>query len=653
MVFNNAARSILAAGCAVFLQAGGWDPIPPEVWAMKEDPAHGIVGAVVLERRMVFLGTGIRHLLRFRILSERGKAVAELPVFLPEATSIEGRTVQRDGTFVTFDKAKDFSEKSITEGQTERKSKVMLPPGLTGDCVVELRWVELAEALNNRQIPTSLGYSAEWWLGSPFLTRKLVVEFFRTFTWSASVSAGAGAYPELVRDGNHSTYTFTNIPAKEAHPFTMDSVSGSPSVRVYFQPEVVTHYAHNKPEDFWDQAAEWFIKPYYSTRLKKGKAYASLSRELLEGLPPDPAQAADLLCRRLDRRIVNQDWATLEEEARLKKREKALDFDPCDLESAASKGRTQADGMAYLYLALAGDAGLHPRLALVKDRNRSLFQFTIPDPWQLDAALIGIPLKDQKTFWVEPTLRFAQPGLIAPEFQGAEALVMETDKHGWHPRREGIEAQPPEFNRARYQFLLDLTGGEERITLRTGFEGVKELLERRKYLPLSKAEADRNLKEAMERGIRDAVITRASVLEAWTPDQGTRWEVEGKLELDATETLAVDPFPGMPAPLPLPTTWPDHRAVPIVMDYLRIQEGECELRLPPGYALQPVAPFQRQNRFGKVLFTAKERTPAVVDVQFRVEVRDLFEPASAEPQLRQFLAWVEEAYHRTLTLEKR
>jgi len=32
-------------------------PIPPEVWAMKEDPAHGIVGAVVLEQRMTFTGT--------------------------------------------------------------------------------------------------------------------------------------------------------------------------------------------------------------------------------------------------------------------------------------------------------------------------------------------------------------------------------------------------------------------------------------------------------------------------------------------------------------------------------------------------------------------------------------------------------------------
>ena len=42
---------ILAAGT---LGAAGWDPLPPEVWAVAENPAKGIRDAVILEARIGF-----------------------------------------------------------------------------------------------------------------------------------------------------------------------------------------------------------------------------------------------------------------------------------------------------------------------------------------------------------------------------------------------------------------------------------------------------------------------------------------------------------------------------------------------------------------------------------------------------------------------
>lgn len=644
-------KAVLAlslSACALALSAG-WDPIPEEVWAMKEDPAHGIKGAVVLEERLTFHGTGIGHLLRYRILSERGKAVAEMPGFLPEASGIEGRTVQRDGSIVTFDKKKDFSEKTVRLGQTEREVKVVLPPGLTADCVVELRWTDLAQGSRDHQIPDSLGNFAEWRFGGPFPIRKLVVEFTPFFHWSANVSAGSGTFPQVTQNARSSVYTFTDVPAREANPFSLDAVSGKPAVRVFFQPDRLLGYARGKSGDYWKAAAELFIKPNYTSRLKKGEAYKAVSRELLAGLPADPAQAADLLCRRLDRRIINQTWATLEERGSLKKGEK---FDNFDLEEACVRGRALARGMAILYFSLATEAGLHPRLGMVRDRHYSLFRYGDPDLWQTNELIVGIPVKDHKTFWVEPSLRFATPGLISPSYQGADALVMDTGQEEWLPQAENIPGQGADFNTSRYQFKLDCADGLEKVSLKTAFTGYREFVERRRFLAQAKPEAERSLKERMEQAIKDASITRASVFEVWNPDQPAHWEVEGSLELASTATLSLDPFPGMPAPLPLPTTWPESRTVPIVMDYLRVQEGECELHLPPGYALQKVAPFRRENRFGSVLFTADPVDAATVKVRFKVELRDLFEPASAEPQLRQFLAWVEDAYHRRLLLEK-
>jgi hypothetical protein len=152
---------------SVVLKAGSWAPIPPEIWAMKEDPDHGVKGAVVLERRMTFTGRAITHVFRVRILSEAGREAAEIHGFLPETTGIEGRTVRRDGTVVEFDKLKDFSTKSLPGSDRSSLRKVAIPPGVTSDCVVELRWADMAGAggSEDRPLPWSLGQSAQWWLG--------------------------------------------------------------------------------------------------------------------------------------------------------------------------------------------------------------------------------------------------------------------------------------------------------------------------------------------------------------------------------------------------------------------------------------------------------------------------------------------------------
>jgi len=51
------------------LWAESWAPIPPEVWAIKEDPAKGIRDAVVLENRVRFTHVRTEFVLRARILS--------------------------------------------------------------------------------------------------------------------------------------------------------------------------------------------------------------------------------------------------------------------------------------------------------------------------------------------------------------------------------------------------------------------------------------------------------------------------------------------------------------------------------------------------------------------------------------------------------
>lgn len=91
-----------------------WAKIPPEVWAMKEDPAKGINGAVVLEDHIILRNTLTEYVYRVRILSEKGRRAAHLPAFSKYAYNIEGHTIYPDGHEVSFNKDKDFAPSEIT-----------------------------------------------------------------------------------------------------------------------------------------------------------------------------------------------------------------------------------------------------------------------------------------------------------------------------------------------------------------------------------------------------------------------------------------------------------------------------------------------------------------------------------------------------------
>lgn len=122
------------------LQAGGWAPIPASTWDIREDAKAGIQGAIVLDE---FARYGVRDSefsLRILVLSEAGKSAVQLDPFPDELISLEGRTVLPDGRVVEFSKTKDFSEQTVDSNRFSSKRKVVVPPGVTSHCVLDIKW---------------------------------------------------------------------------------------------------------------------------------------------------------------------------------------------------------------------------------------------------------------------------------------------------------------------------------------------------------------------------------------------------------------------------------------------------------------------------------------------------------------------------------
>ena len=312
---HRSAAVFLAAGCAAMLgatanAADSWPPIPPEVWAMKEDPANGTVGAVILENRIAFHTNRIQYTYRVRILSERGRDAVELPAFTRSAYGFEGRTVRTDGTSVAFLEKKDFESVTVKTRFGSGTVSRLVPPGVTGDCVVELRWTESAQD-SLGPMPPEYGFFHEWVLGGRYRTLLSVIDLGPAFAWAYELAGLDANKPEM----NGRVYTIRDLPAVEPAPLSLDTLRGLPRFTVFWQPDSLRPYVRDGGEAYWNAVGRLVYKDFIG-KASKGSEYDAFARAILAGLPEQPRRKALALRERLDTRIVNTDLLTEAERAK-------------------------------------------------------------------------------------------------------------------------------------------------------------------------------------------------------------------------------------------------------------------------------------------------------------------------------------------------
>jgi hypothetical protein len=633
----------LLALWAARAEAANWPPIPAQVWSMKEDAASGDKGAVVLEDRLSFRVNHIEFLYRVRILSEAGRDAAELATFPSDAYDVDGRTIFPDGHEIRFSDKKDLQTLALKgHGESQTRSKIAAP-GVTSDCVVEIRWKESANE-NVGPLPAHYGYFHQFALGNRYRTLTSTVELPLQFPWTYVFTGPKDMKPE-VKD--RVIYTFRNIPAVEDLPFMLEPIRDLPRVTVFWQPDILAPLALEGEAPYWKGVARLVYKDWY--KASKGSDVDAFTRELLRGLPEDPLAKAIELMQRLDGRIANVGSLTFEEKSK-KTEGDDKEIDSSDLGAAVRHRRTDGFGMFLLYLHLLKQAGMKPTVALVADRDRIFFRHDMLSPFQLNRQLVGITAPGRGTIWVDPSLRFASPGLVLPDYQGTRGLELDVDT--WTMKPVTIPAQTEAFNVRKFSY--DITAGEEEDLFKVvaSFGGYPEYAQRRRFMALEPKEQARTLKEDLEADLQGASITRTEVLHAQDPKDNVTWEAEGRLEVESGRRRIVKPFPAMPRAVPIPSALPEKRSEPIIMPYSRTQVAKSRVRMPAGYRLSAAEPTKHENLVGTVAFSAREVEPGVAEAVMRVELRAVVLRPEAYPQVKDYLAWVEDAARRTLVLER-
>ena len=651
---------ISGVAALVITAAQGWagaptfEPIPPEVWNLTLKDSQG-TGAILLERRMAFSGFNFEYFFRFRIVGETGKGILGVLTIPDRVEELRGRTVTHSGEVFPFTDRKDLIKKTVLQvGYFKAKETVVVPPGVSSDCVVEIGWREPQIYTDLHQYWTTFFHTYESFripLALPFPITKEVITIPDDFHLGWNIEGGAAA--PVVAGSRMKTITFKDLPAMPEVPFCLESARDLPRLSIYNVPGAVKEAMGATADAFWNLAAHDYYKPLF-TEASAGRAYKAWAKDLLKDLPLTPQAAAYELALRLDARIRNRSWPTYQETADLDKKALAEETDPKDLGQTVARGRTTAAGMVQIYFRLLQDAHLPPtKLLFVADRDRWCMDPNIRDVDQYSSVLVGIPEEGRPPLWVDPGLRFAQPGLINADYQGTLGLCVDTAT--WSATFIPVPVLGLRSSLQSYTCRLEVGEDEDTFKLEAAFVGHPEHLQRKRYLALQQAAQDKLLRERLEAQDARCQVTRTEVLNATDPRQNLAWRAEGRREREPGSRLAVDPFPLVPLPFHAPDAWPEQRTDPIILPHAGIFLARASFRIPAGYHPLPQEKFEHRNSFGAVIW-AQEQVAAEAGPELQVALRVDVEHPTGGPEryqdLKDFMAWVREAKARLVVLEK-
>ncbi len=621
---------------------------------MKEDPAKGIIGAVVLEDHLIIQNTFIEYTYRVRILSDKGRRAAQLPVFSKHVHSIDGHTIYPDGREVVFNKEKDFTQSETTSRSGfGRKVTRVIPPGVNGDCIVEIRWKQSGSPKFG-PLPPGNDQSKEWGLGNEFHTALTTLEISIANPFSWSLFSGADLEPRKFEKGGMKVFTWENLPPFELPPYALDPTMHRPRILLFYQNQDLRDPAKNGPERYWSAVANTHLKWAFDRNVGKGSNFKALVAEGLSLFPADAAphtkaaKLLDLLNRKV--RLLNQ--LTFQEQAARTSKQMEREVEEKDLEEIVSRGETNDYGIGLCYIHLLKEAGLNPKLALTTNRENALFNFEVSDFYQITDWLIGVE-DPAGTFWYDPGVRFGTPGVIRSEFQGAPALMV--DSKTWTATRGSLPVQPRTVNQQRYAYQVNVAEEEDLFQVKGVFSGIPEQTERYRYLKLEPKEQSKMLKEAFEKDLAGCTVQSVELSDVINPVNPLSYQVKGQIEREAGRTRQVYPFPGMPLPLWVPDQLPDTRSLPIVLPYLCIHAAESVIRVPAGYRFGGVQPLNYRNQFGAVSWaatTTEKEGLTEIHCLYKVEVTSFVAAPGAYAEFKAFLGWISDVGRRTLVLEK-
>lgn len=399
-----------------------WDPVTDADKQMKEPVVDKKAGAEALFWKVHlydFIRGGeelervLHHYVRIKVFNEAGREKAsKIDIEFNETSSvmdIAGRTIKADGTIVEL-KKDAVHERDLTRvGRYKRKVKAFAMPAVEPGAIVEYRWKEVRRDTNIRyarlQMQREFPIHKITYFVKPFSKDDINLDMgIRHFLYKAS--------PLKLENNGFTSMTVVNMPAFEEELY----MPGEPNVR----PWGLLFY-HNgskrEPEKYWDEVG----KDLYG-ELKRA---VKVSNEVKEATDKALAEGADdkivAIIRYIRKNIrLLSDVNVTDAERTAVYKQMPKDRWRTSAEVLKS-GICSTDEMNNLFAAMATQAGLEARPALVSDRDELIFQPQLADRYFLRNIDMAVKVGDQWKIY-DATTRLLPPNMVSWREEGMTRL---------------------------------------------------------------------------------------------------------------------------------------------------------------------------------------------------------------------------------------
>nr|MDP9115237.1 DUF3857 domain-containing protein [Acidobacteriota bacterium] len=404
-----------------------WLPITDADRQLKAPVVDKDAGAEVLEWRVhivdeLLSGREFQRVfynyVRLKIFDEKGKEkAATIDLTYGDKHSIldvAGRTTKTDGTIVELDKKTVYKRDLVRASRLTRKAVSFAMPGVEPGAIVEYRWKESVDdhAINYLRLKFQQEFPVEH---VTYFFKPLPSEIAGTYQMFISPFNCKPSAVKIENDGYTST-TVDNVPALREEPYS----PSEPNLEAW----ALLHYQEGErknPGKYWSDIGK---RSYQELKdaLKSNPEIKSAAAQATINAKDDDERIATLIA--LVRARMRDLFDTGVSEADREKYVKSLPQDR--LRTAAEifkSGLGTPNEMNVVFAAMAQQAGLEARPALVANRNELIFN----PKTTIDEYFIGnidMAVK-QGAAWkiLDVSTKQLPPGMISWREEGVYALI--------------------------------------------------------------------------------------------------------------------------------------------------------------------------------------------------------------------------------------
>jgi Domain of Unknown Function with PDB structure (DUF3857)/Transglutaminase-like superfamily len=393
----------------------GWQPIPKDDLALKDNPADPGSAAMILERQ-IYTDDEKRvqtEWVRIKVFTEAGRAYADVEIpYLVKSTSVEdirGRTVRSDGTVIPFSGA--VFEKVVARYKKYRyEAETFTLPGVEVGSIIEysfsVRWKErIPDYVSN---PSGYIFPHAWTIPTTTWTVQQGLFTRHAVFVIRPVKGGPLNFAKVRLNDNLPSWQsdgtmrmeVNNVAAIEKEDRMPPESMLNSRVHFYYTVGIVGDYGQ-----YWRTIGQ--VRAENAQKLLEKTRFLEQTANSIAP-PGDPPETR---LRKLYARVQQVRYLSYEPRRTEKEDKREHLTENKSAEDILRHNYAYANEINYLFTALARSAGFDATILEVVNRSSAIFEPQVLDTSQLNAMVVLVRLKGVNLYF-DPATRFCPYGVV-------------------------------------------------------------------------------------------------------------------------------------------------------------------------------------------------------------------------------------------------